>query len=76
MCINKTCKSNIFCFLQGEELDVEEAVNRGLLDMETGIYTHPQSFDQMSIQEALGRGYLKSETEFKEDGNATGFFCE
>ncbi len=46
----------------GEEIDPDEAIRRGILDMAAGIYINPLTGERLTIQEALERELLKAES--------------
>lgn len=45
----------------GEEIDTAEAMKRGLLDLDRGVYVNLKMRETMSIQEAVDRGFLKEQ---------------
>ncbi|CAG5131558.1 unnamed protein product, partial [Candidula unifasciata] len=45
----------------GRELDVEDAVKRGLISIENGQYTNPMTGEKMSLNKAIDRGLIKAE---------------
>ena len=47
--------------LTGNELDCEEAIAKGVLNAERGIYRNPISGEEMSIYEAINRDYIKAD---------------
>ena len=52
-----------------QEVDVEEAVRRGILDLDAGIYTDLKTGQTLSIQDAIDRGLLKQEVSLKQSSD-------
>lgn len=40
-------------------LSMQDAVSRGLLDLENGLYRNPTSGDNISMIEAMNNGFIK-----------------
>ena len=52
-----------------QEVDVEEAVRRGILDLNAGTYTDMKTNKTMSIQDAIDCGLLKQEVSLKQSAD-------
>jgi hypothetical protein len=46
--------------VKNDELTIKEAINRGILDRQRGLYIHPLTHEQYSISDAINRGLIRA----------------
>ena len=50
----------VFCPIKGDEVSVKEAIQRGLLDRQRGVYIHPITNEHFSISDAINKGIIRA----------------
>ena len=46
--------------LKNDEISIKEAISRGILDRQKGLYVHPQTKETFSISDAISKGVIRA----------------
>ncbi|CAF0712705.1 unnamed protein product [Brachionus calyciflorus] len=50
----------VFDPLKNDEISIKEAISRGILDRQRGLYIHPQTKEMFSISDAINKGVIRA----------------